>query len=148
MASDPSTRDMSNKHERFLQELFGGRLTPGSGSGFANQMDVRNDRTDPLPLAIDGKSTFGKSVGVTLEMWQKAVEQAGDLTPVLALRWYAKDNTLTPKRDLVVVDAHDFAEMVQVLREAVQHARQDNFVDTSGFPPLGGRVGEKSDALE
>jgi hypothetical protein len=123
MASDPTTRDMSDKHERFLQGLFGGRLTPGSGNGFANQMDVRNDHEEPLPLAIDGKSTFGKSVGVTLEMWEKAVEQAGDLTPVLALRWYAKDNTLTPKRDLVVVDAHDFAEMVETLRIAIQQAR-------------------------
>lgn len=145
MASDPTTRDMSNKHESFLQGLFGGRLTPGSGNGFANQMDVRNDREEPLPLAIDGKSTFGKSVGVTLEMWEKAVEQAGDLTPVLALRWYAKDNTLTSKRDLVVMDAHDFAEMVEVLREAVQQAQlADNLVDTSGFPPLGG----KPDVLE
>ena len=123
MASDPTTRNMSDKHERFLQELFGGRITPGSGNGFANQMDVRNDRTDPLPLAIDGKSTFGKSVGVTMEMWEKAVEQAGDLTPVLALRWYAKDNTLTSKRDLVVLDAHDFAEMVDALRIAIEQAR-------------------------
>lgn len=123
MASDPTTRNMSDKHERFLQELFGGRLTPGSGNGFANQMDVRNNREDPLPLAIDGKSTFGKSIGVTEEMWEKALEQAGDLTPILALRWYAKDNTLTPKRDLVVLDAHDFAEMVQTLRIAIEQAR-------------------------
>jgi len=123
MASDPTTRNMSDKHEAFLQQLFGGRITPGSGSSFANQMDVRNDRTDPLPLAIDGKSTFGKSVGVTLEMWEKAVEQAGDLTPMLALRWYAKDNTLTPQRDLVVLDAHDFATMVETLRIAINQAR-------------------------
>jgi hypothetical protein len=114
---------MSNKHERFLQELFGGRLTPGSGNGFANQMDVRNNREDPLPLAIDGKSTFGKSVSITEEMWNKAVEQAGDLTPVLALRWYVKDNTLTTKRDLVVLDAHDFAEMAEALRIAIEQAR-------------------------
>jgi hypothetical protein len=123
MANDPTTRDMSNKHERFLQELFGGRLTPGSGNGFANQMDVRNNREDPLPLAIDGKSTFGKSVSITEEMWNKAVEQAGDLTPVLALRWYVKDNTLTTKRDLVVLDAHDFAEMAEALRIAIEQAR-------------------------
>jgi hypothetical protein len=123
MASDPTTRDMSDKHERFLQELFGGRITPGSGNGFANQMDVRNNREDPLPLAIDGKSTFGKSIGVTEEMWDKAVEQAGDLTPMLALRWYAKDNTLKPKRDLVVLDANDFAEMVDTLRIAIEQAR-------------------------
>jgi hypothetical protein len=123
MASDPTTRDMSNKHERFLQELFGGRITPGSGNGFANQMDVRNDREDPLPLAIDGKSTFAKSISITEEMWDKAVEQAGDLIPMLALRWYAKDNTLTPKRDLVVLDAHDFAEMAETLRIAIEQAR-------------------------
>jgi hypothetical protein len=115
---------MSDKHERFLQELFGGRITPGSGNGFANQMDVRNDREDPFPLAIDGKSTFGKSIGVTEEMWDKAVEQAGDLTPVLALRWYAKDNTLKSKRDLVVVDAHDFAAMIETLRTAQRQATE------------------------
>lgn len=132
MASDPTTRDMSDKHELFLQQLFGGRRTPGSGNGFANQMDVRNNRDEPLPLAIDGKSTFNKSVGVTLEMWEKAVEQAGDLTPVLALRWYVKDNTLTPKRDLVVIDANDFAEMIQVLRET-QHQAQEYFAGMEGW---------------
>jgi hypothetical protein len=87
-------------------------------------MDVRNDREDPFPLAIDGKSTFGKSIGVTEEMWDKAVEQAGDLTPVLALRWYAKDNTLKSKRDLVVVDAHDFAAMIETLRTAQRQATE------------------------
>lgn len=132
MASDPTTRNMSDKHERFLQKLFGGRITPGSGNGFANQMDVRNDREEPVPLAIDGKSTFGKSVGVTLEMWEKAVEQAGDLTPVLALRWYVKDNTLTSKRDLVVIDANDFAEMIQVLRETQRQA-QEYFAGMEGW---------------
>lgn len=132
MASEPTTRDMSDAHELFLQKLFGGRITPGSGNGFANQMDVRNDRQEPVPLAIDGKSTFKKSITVTREMWEKAVEQAGDLTPVIALRWYAKDFTLNSVRDLVVLDAHDFAEMIQVLRETQRQA-QEYFAGMEGW---------------
>lgn len=111
-----TTRQMSDAHEKFLAELIGGRVTPGSGNGFANQMDVRNDaRRDLYPFAIDGKSTLSRSVGVSMEMWTKAVQQAHDELPALALRFY-HDARLRLSTDLIVVRASDFGSMLDELR--------------------------------
>jgi len=60
-----TTRDLSDKHEKHLAQLLGGRRTPGSGNGFANPMDVRQSHYDGLAFAIDGKSTLSASVSVT-----------------------------------------------------------------------------------
>lgn len=113
---DVTTRTMSDAHEMFLARLYDGRRTPGSGNQPNNQMDGRNRRYDQaFPFAWDGKSTFNKSIGVSGEMWEKAVLQAGAELPMLALRWYL-DRQLHVSRDLVVVDAHDFAEVLAAAR--------------------------------
>lgn len=113
----PTTRQMSDAHETFLAEILGARRTRGSGNQFVEQMDVRHSDGE-WRWAADGKSTFGKSIGVTREMWGKAVEQSHGRRPLLPLRWYAPgDNRLTPVLDLVVADLHDFAEMVEALRQ-------------------------------
>lgn len=118
-----TTRHMSDKHEEDLVALLGGRRTPGSGNQFNNAMDGRHRRHDePYPFAWDGKSTLGKSVGVSREMWAKAVEQAGDERPMLALRWYDGER-LNPTLDLLVVDAHDFAEVREAARNYEQIKR-------------------------
>jgi hypothetical protein len=107
-----TTRQMSDAHEQFLADLIGGVVMPGSGNGFANQMDVRNDaRREPYPLAVDGKSTRAQSIGVTLEMWRKALAQAHNCLPALALRWY-HDDRLRTTTDLIVVRASDFGEIL------------------------------------
>lgn len=121
MAKKPTTRDMSDKHEIFLADLLDGRRTKGSGNQFNDQMDGRNYRHTPHSLAWDGKATFGKSISVTEGMWSKAVEQSQDQITMLALRFYEDDYTLTPKRDLVVLDAHDFAE---ILADARQYQKE------------------------
>lgn len=113
MATDPTTRKLSDKHEVYLAELLGGRRTKGSGNQFADQMDGKNDRhSQAHALAWDGKATRGKSVGVTRDMWAKAVEQSHGLTTVLALRWYSPGNALRPELDLIVTQADDFAELL------------------------------------
>lgn len=113
----PTTRDMSDRHEADLVELLGGRRTPGSGNQFNNQMDGRHRRyDDAYAFAWDGKATFGKSIGVTREMWAKAREQSGDECPLLALRWYDNER-LHVGLDLVVVDIHDFVELLEAARK-------------------------------
>lgn len=113
MTRKPTTRDLSDKHEAWLAELLEGRITRGSGCSFADQMDGKNDRhTQPYPLAWDGKATQSASVGVSRAMWDKAVEQAHGLTPALALRFYGPGYSLTPKLDLIAVEANDFAAML------------------------------------
>jgi len=105
-------RRMSDKHEEDLVGLLGGRQTRGSGNQWHNQMDGRTSRMEvEFAFAWDGKSTLGKSVGVTREMWDKAVEQAHGERPMLALRWYDSER-LDIGLDLVVMDAHDAAALI------------------------------------
>jgi hypothetical protein len=113
----PTTRDLSDKHEAWLAALLNGRVTRGSGSAFADQMDGKNDRHEQAhPLAWDGKATQGKSVGVSREMWAKAVEQSHGLTTALALRFYGSGYGLAPELDLIAVEANDFAAILEDAR--------------------------------
>lgn len=106
-------KKMGNAHEAFLADLLGGRKTRASGSVWKDQMDGRHNRLDaPFAFAWDGKSTRGRSIGVTRDMWEKAREQAAGERPLLALRWYETD-CLDVGEDLVVLSAHDFAEMLR-----------------------------------
>lgn len=117
MATKPTTRQMSDAHEKFLAELFQGRVAISSGNQAKDPMDGRNKRYDqPFALAWDGKSTLGESVGVTKAMWNKAVLQSHGEIPVLALRWY-EDYRLRAEQDLVVLSAHDFAEILEAARK-------------------------------
>jgi hypothetical protein len=111
-----TTRRMSDQHEDFLAILFGGRKSRGSGNQFNDQMDGRNHHETPFALAWDGKSTYNKSVGVTLEMWRKAIEQADYEIPILALRFYEDQTLARVTQDLVVIDAHRFTEILEAAR--------------------------------
>ncbi len=113
-----TTRDMSDAHEIALVETLGGRRTRGSGNQSHNPMDGRLNRyEDDLAFAWDGKSTLGKSIGVTREMWEKAEEQALGERPMLALRWYDTER-LHVGLDLVAISLDDFAELLDLAREA------------------------------
>lgn len=104
--------DMGDEHEAFLADLFGGHRTRGSGNQWQNPADGRTSRMHvPFAFAWDGKSTLHKSIGVSLAMWDKIREQAGGERPMLALRYY-DNQKLDVLRDLVVVDANDFAELL------------------------------------
>ena len=107
------TRKLSDAHEDWLVSLFGGRKTKGSGNQWHNQMDGRvSSREAAYAFAWDGKSTLGKSVSVTREMWTKAVEQASPERPMLPLRWYSNER-LEVGLDLVVMHAFDAAEIIE-----------------------------------
>lgn len=119
-----TTRDMSDAHENYLVGLLGGRRTKGSGNQANNPMDGRHSRyEESLAFAWDGKSTLGDSIGVTRKMWAKAVEQAHGERPMLALRWYLNERR-TQTIDLIAVSADDFAELLELAREAAK-ARAD-----------------------
>lgn len=113
-------RWMADCHEDFLAELFGGRRTRGSGNQWRDPIDGRNNRmTEQFAFAWDGKSTLGKSIGVSKAMWQKAVEQAGGERPMLGLRFYESERATMENReglDLVVVSAYDLSEMRAAIR--------------------------------
>lgn len=113
-------KDMGDAHEGFLVSLFKGRQSKGSGNQWHNPMDGRvSSREEEYAFAWDGKSTLGKSIGVTLSMWQKACDQSFSEKTMLGLRWYANER-LDVIEDLVVINAHDMAE---VLEAANQWAR-------------------------
>lgn len=115
MAKKPTTRQMADRHEADLARLLDGRMTRGSGNQFSDSMDGKHDE-GYWRFAWDGKATFGASIGVSREMWKKAVDQSHGARPLLPLRFY-DDYRLTPALDLVVCDLHDLAEMVGELRD-------------------------------
>lgn len=110
-----TTRKMSTRHEQHLADVLDGRMTRGSGSSWVDQTDGKH-RLDPeraYPFAWDGKSTLGKSVSVSLAMWQKLNEQteAGKF-PLLPLRFYGDERLTQVKADLVCLDLHLFADLL------------------------------------
>lgn len=107
-----TTRKMSDAHEDWLVDLFGGRKTKGSGNQWHNQCDGRtSSREVYYAFAWDGKATFAASVGVTRKMWDKAREQALPEQPLLPLRFYDNER-LEVGLDLVVVEAALLAELI------------------------------------
>jgi hypothetical protein len=117
---------MSDRHEEFLSDLFGehSRIMPGSGSTWAKQMDVRgNHHEEVFPFAVDGKSTFGESVGVSRAMWQKAVEQAHNEIPALGLRYYASYQ-LDPALDLIVLEAQTFKALKETAERLTKEVKE------------------------
>lgn len=106
-------KKMGDAHENFLTEILGGRKTRASGSVWKDQMDGRHNRMDvPFAFAWDGKSTLAGSVSVSRKMWEKAREQAAGERPLLGIRFYDTER-LDVGEDLVVLSAHDFAEMLE-----------------------------------
>jgi hypothetical protein len=109
-------KKMGDAHERRMAEALGGRQTRGSGNQAHDQMDGKHTRLGHrFAFAWDGKSTLGKSIGVSREMWRKAVEQSADRRPMLGLCFY-DDERLRHHTDLVVVTMEDFVELLEAAR--------------------------------
>lgn len=114
-------RKMSDKHEEDLAEAFMGRVTPGSGNQPANPMDVRQSHHESaVAFAIDGKSTRNKSISVTREMLDKAVEQAHGERPMIALRFY-DDDRLKSFEDWSLIRQDDLQELIEMAAWAEGH---------------------------
>ena len=140
-------KDMGDTHEEFLSALFEGRQTKGSGNQWHNPMDGNTSRMHcEYAFSWDGKSTLGKSIGVSLTMWDKARQQAGGNRPMLGLRFYANEK-LQPVRDLVVLDAHHAAEVIEAANTlaAVKAWCKENEDSHGGF---GDAVGCILDLIE
>lgn len=109
---------MSVKHEADVAALLDGVQSRGSGNQAANPMDGRQDRHRvPYAFSWDCKATLGASIGVSDAMWIKAKEQTHGERPSLPLRWYASEQ-LFVVQDLIVVNLHDFAEILEVANRA------------------------------
>lgn len=119
----PTTRQMSDAHEKYLADIFDGILHKGSGNQFNQQMDGATDQWEPYSFAWDGKATFAESITIPLEMWSKAEQQAHFHRPMLALRFYA-NYRLSVTQDLVVVDANDMAEILEDARKWRKQQRE------------------------
>lgn len=75
---------MSDKHEEFLSELLGERssIMPGSGSGWAKQMDVRGQHhEEEYAFAVDGKALPLDTLIPTKEGWTTM----GEVVPGLSV---------------------------------------------------------------
>lgn len=137
-------KKMGDAHEAFLCDLLGGRQTKGSGNQWTNPMDGRGNRlTEGFAFAWDGKSTLGQSVAVSRNMWQKAREQAGGERPMVAVRFYDNE-ALDVHADLIAVNAHDFAEVLEAANQMAAIKEQGclegvhKFWDPDGKPSLPG----------
>jgi hypothetical protein len=104
---------MGDAHEAFLEALFEGKASRGSGNQWRNPMDGRTSRHNMrFAFAWDGKSTLRQSLSIPLSMIAKAREQAGGERPMIGLRWY-KNEALEVDKDWVAVNAHDMAEVLE-----------------------------------
>lgn len=104
---------MSDAHEAWLAEFFEGRISRGSGNQWSNPMDGRQDRREvAVAFCWDGKSSFGKSISVSRDMWEKARDQARGERPMIPLRFYDTWR-LDVGLDLVVIDPNDLKELME-----------------------------------
>jgi hypothetical protein len=122
---------MSDAHEDHLIAVLGGRKTRGSGSTFRDQGDGKQAyASEEFIFCWDGKSTLGKSLSISKEMWQKIREQSHWARPAIPIRFYG-NTRLTEHVDLIACDLQDFADMQACanetirLRDEVEHLKQE-----------------------
>lgn len=117
---------MGDTHEAWLIEMLGGRQSPGSGNQWRNPMDGRHNRYEQqFAWAWDGKSTRSKSVSVTRDMLNKAVEQSDGERPMIALRFY-DDDRLRIHEDWFVIRASDFIELQEAAVTSIEYDADSN----------------------
>ncbi len=108
----PVTRKMSDRHEDDLADVLDGIKTKNSGATWADRSDGHQTHSEGhWRFAWDGKSTLGRSIGITREMWLKIGEQSRGLLPMIPLRWYRDERLTAVDVDLVAIDLETFAEI-------------------------------------
>ena len=109
-----TTRKMSDRHEEDLVALLGGEKTRNSGAVWSDQADGHQTGLDQYWLFTwDGKSTLGKSIGISRAMLAKLREQSRGLEILLPLRWYANDRLTEVDEDWIAVEAETFAQVLE-----------------------------------
>ena len=119
----PDKNRMAEEHEDFIADLIGGHTTIASGAKY-EKLDAVGEQTGRhWRFLAECKSTFDKGYRLTQELWEhvvkKTYERGADMRPMLAIRFYHEQGytNYTPKYDLVVLDAHDYAEMRSELED-------------------------------
>lgn len=109
---------LADAHEVFVADLLGARQSRASGSQWHDQADGRQSRyAVDFAFAFDCKAAMPgtKSISVTRAMWDKLEQQSHGERSLLPLRFYT---TLRGEvwRDLVVMNLHDLAELLEAAR--------------------------------
>jgi hypothetical protein len=116
-------QQMGDAHEADIATWIEGAQTKASGSQWHNQMDAKNGLKMPFPIAADGKSTLGKSIGITRELWAKFREQTFGEIPVMFQRWYRSVDLRTVDLDLITMEVGDFLPILVAARKWEEHQR-------------------------
>lgn len=107
-----TTRKMSAKHEDYLAERLEGTRTKNSGAVWSDQGDGHHlGSEEHWRFGWDGKSTLGKSIGITRDMLAKLRQQCRGLEPAIPLRFYADERLVTVDEDWVAIELETFAQM-------------------------------------
>lgn len=126
-----TNKDMGDAHEEYLHDMLGGRRTKGSGNQWQNPADGRHSRYEQeFALAWDGKSTFAKSLSITLDMLAKIREQASPEQPMIGVRFYdAAQGTkrLAPLEDWALVEVNYLAGLLARLEDLVERIEAPAF---------------------
>lgn len=121
MPANPSTTEMGRRHVEHVAEVLGITPSAASGSKWQNPADGRSAHDIPYPIAVEGKSTRGKSLTVTLEMLAKLREQALGENPVLPLLWYGTDDLSVVTEDWAAVPLDFLGELLASARRWAEH---------------------------
>lgn len=121
MPANPSTTEMGRRHVEYVAEVLGITPSAASGSKWQNPADGRSAHDLPYPIAVEGKSTRGKSLTITLEMLAKLCEQALGEHPVLPLRWYGTDDLSLVTDDWAAVPLLFLGELLTSARKWAEH---------------------------
>lgn len=120
MPANPSTSEMGRRHVERAAGALGCVPSAGSGNRWQNPADGRSGHDDPYPLALEGKSTRGKSLTVTLDMIAKLREQSLGENPVLPLCWYGTDDLTEVLEDWAAVPLDFLSEVLTSARAFVE----------------------------
>jgi hypothetical protein len=111
-------QQMGDIHEADIPEWIGGQPQKASGSQWHAQGDAKNgEHLTPFPVTADGKSTLGKSIAVSRDMWRKIVEQTFNQDPALFLRFYKDESLRQVDIDLAVIAVRFFRELLEAARK-------------------------------
>lgn len=127
------SQQMGDVHEADIAEWIGGSQTKGSGNQWHSQMDAKNGINKvPFPIAGDGKSTLGKSLSDTRELWKKFTEQSFGEIPAHFKRFYADQTLRKVDLDLVTIRVDDFVRLLEAARKWADHEGEDghNYIST------------------
>jgi hypothetical protein len=116
MPANPSTTEMGRRHVEHVAEVLGIAPSAASGSKWQNPADGRSAHDIPYPIAVECKSTRGKSLTETLDMIAKLREQALGENPVLPLRWYGTDDLSVVLEDWAAVPLDFLGEVLASAR--------------------------------